>query len=276
MSEHIRPSIIAGQWYPGSARELTRTIDRFFAQVEPTEPEGEIVALISPHAGYAYSGQTAAYAYHQVWHQSFDVVVVISPVHRVPVGRFAITEADAYETPLGLVRLDHDLVESLGERIPLNRVGYDGEHSLEIQLPFLQVALGDVHLLPIMIGMSSFEAGEELGTALIQVLQGRKALIVASTDLHHIEDYSAVIRRDLTVSDAIASFDMRGIRKALSPADCSVCGRIPVYATLTAAQGLGADKVKILHHTTSGDVTGLRAPGQYTVGYLAAAAFKSP
>jgi MEMO1 family protein len=274
VSEHIRPSIIAGQWYPGNTRELTRTIERFFAQVDSTELEGTIVALISPHAGYAYSGQTAAYAYHQIRHQSFDVVVVISPVHRMPVGRFAITKADAYETPLGLLRLDHDLIESLGERIPLNRVGYDGEHSIEIQLPFLQLALGDVRLLPIMIGVSSFEAGEELGTALIQVLQGRKALIVASTDLHHIEDYSAVVRRDQVVSDAIASFDMRAIRKALSPADCSVCGRIPVYATLTAAQGLGADKVKILHHTTSGDVTGIRAPGQYTVGYLAAAAYQ--
>jgi AmmeMemoRadiSam system protein B len=127
-----------------------------------------------------------------------------------------------------------------------------------------------------MIGISSFEAGEELGTALIHILQDRKALLVASTDLHHIENYAAVVRRDLVVSDAIASFDMRGIRKALSPADCSVCGRIPVYATLTAAQGLGADKVEILHHTTSGDVTGIRTPGQYTVGYLAAAAYKSP
>jgi AmmeMemoRadiSam system protein B len=99
--------------------------------------------------------------------------------------------------------------------------------------------------------------------------------LVASTDLHHIENYSEVIRRDQTVVEAVASFDMARIKEALSPWDCSVCGRIPVYAVLTAARALGADAVQVLHHTTSGDVTGVRTPGQYTVGYMAAAVYKS-
>jgi AmmeMemoRadiSam system protein B len=190
------------------------------------------------------------------------------------VGRFAVTTAAAYETPLGLVEVDEELVAGLGNSLHLNRVTYDGEHSLEIQLPFLQVALESFALLPIMVGDSSFKAAQELGPALADVLRDRHALLVASTDLHHIDDYDAVVRRDRVVVDAIASFDMARIREALSPPDCSVCGRIPVYAMLTAAQALGADQVQILQHTNSGDVTGVRVAGQYTVGYLAAAVYK--
>jgi AmmeMemoRadiSam system protein B len=146
---------------------------------------------------------------------------------------------------------------------------------LELQLPFLQVVLGDFNLLPVMVGLSSLETGEELGAALAEVLKDKKALVVASTDLHHIENYEEVVRRDKVVVDAIASFDMARIKEVLSPRDCSVCGRVPVYAMLTAAKALGADEVKKLHHTNSGDVTGIRAPGQYTVGYLAAAVCQS-
>jgi len=276
MSQQVRESIIAGSWYPGSARQLTRTIDGYMGNVEHAELEGELVGLISPHAGYAYSGQTAAYAYDQVLGKSFDVVAIVSPVHRVQVGRFAVTSARAYETPLGQVGLDEELVAALGDQISLNRVGYDGEHSLEIQLPFLQVALADFTLLPIMVGVSSFEAAKELGAALAQVLRGKKALIVASSDLHHIENYDQVVRRDQVVVDAIASLDMDRIRDALSPWDCSVCGRIPIYAMLTAARQIGANRVHVLHQTNSGDVTGIRTPGNYTVGYMAAAVYKGP
>jgi AmmeMemoRadiSam system protein B len=274
MSQSARRSIIAGQWYPGTARGLERTIRRFTDKVESPELNGQVIGLISPHAGYQYSGQTAAYAYSQVRDQLYDVVAIISPVHQIPLGRFAITSASAYETPLGLVDLDLDLVRELETRVHVNRVGYDGEHSLEIQLPFLQVALDRFGMLPIMIGDPSFAAGEELGHALSEVLADKRALIVASSDMHHIRDYQQVVRRDKVVIDALASFDMPRIKEALSPRDCSVCGRIPIVAMLTAAKELGADQVQVLHHTNSGDVTGDRSPGQYTVGYLAAAVYR--
>jgi len=272
--EKVRRSVIAGTWYPDQPEKLRGTVNGFLSNVEPQPIGEEVVGLIAPHAGYSYSGQTAAYAYRQVKGLSYDVVAIVSPVHRMSLGRFAVTSAAAYETPLGLVKLDGELLGALEEKVRLNRVGRDGEHSLEIQLPFLQVALGDFRLLPVMIGQSSFEAGEELGTALVEVLRDKKALVVASTDLHHIENYDEVVRRDKVVVDAIASFDMARIKEVLSPWDCSVCGRIPVYAMLTAARALGADKVRILHHTNSGDVTKDWAPGQYTVGYLAAAVYR--
>lgn len=276
MPHRVRPSLIAGQWYPGSATELQQTIEGYFARVERSDLPGEPVALVSPHAGYAYSGQTAAYAYSQVRGKSYDAVAVISPLHRVPLGRFAVTDADAYATPLGEVSVDHDLVDSLGERVPINRVGYDGEHSLEIQLPFLQVALGRFRLLPVMVGASSFDAGRQLGEALAQLLDKKSALLVASTDLHHIDNYQQVVRRDQVVVDAVGSFELDQVREALSPRDCTVCGRIPVYAVLTAAKALGASGAEVLYHTNSGDVTGVRSPGQYTVGYMAAAIYRSP
>jgi AmmeMemoRadiSam system protein B len=270
----VRSPVVAGAFYPGAARQLERQIGQFFAKVEPTPIEGEIVGLISPHAGYVYSGQTAAHAYAQVRGASFDVVAVISPLHQMALGRFATSSADAYETPLGTVPLNEDLVAELQREIHINRVPYDGEHSLEVQIPFLQVALTGLTLLPVMIGDPSFAAGEELGAALARILAGHKALIVASTDMHHIPDYAQVVRRDQAVIDALATFDLDRIKSVLSPWDCSVCGRVPVYAMLTAAQALGADGIRILHHTTSGDVTGVRTPGQYTVGYLAAAVYK--
>jgi AmmeMemoRadiSam system protein B len=276
MPHRTRPSLIAGQWYPGHAEELRRTIEGYFAQVKHVELPGEPVALISPHAGYAYSGQVAAYAYDQVRSHTYDIVAVISPLHRAPLGRFAVTEADAYETPLGEVDVDQDLVDVLGQHVSVNRVGYDAEHSLEIQLPFLQIALGRFHLLPVMVGTSSFDAGRQLGDALAEVLDGKSALLVASTDLHHIDDYQEVQRRDQVVVDAVGTFDLERVREALSPRDCTVCGRIPVYAVFTAAKALGATDATVLYHSSSGDVTGVRTPGQYTVGYMAAAIYRSP
>lgn len=254
---------------------MQKTINGFLDNVEPQTATDALVGLIAPHAGYTYSGQVAAYAYKQLQHSApFDLIVIISPLHRIPFGRFVVTSAAAYETPLGQVRLDDETVEALAEKVQIDRVDRDGEHSLEIQLPFLQVALGDFRLLPVMIGESSLEAGQELGIALAEVLRDKKSLLVASTDLHHIPDYDEVVRRDKIVMDAIATFDIARIKEVLSPWDCSVCGRIPVYAMLTAARALGANRAKILHHTTSGDVTGDRRPGQYTVGYMAAAVYR--
>jgi AmmeMemoRadiSam system protein B len=173
------------------------------------------------------------------------------------------------------VDIDHGLVDALGQQVPVNRVGYDAEHSLEIQLPFLQLALGRFRLLPVMVGTSSLDAGRQLGEALAELLDGKSALLVASTDLHHIDDYQEVQRRDQLVVDAIGSFDLERVREVLSPRDCTVCGRVPVYAVLTAATALGATEATVLYHTTSGDVTGMRTPGQYTVGYMAAAIYRS-
>jgi hypothetical protein len=259
---------------------LERTIDEYLAQVDQPPVEGELLALISPHAGYPYSGQTAAYAYHQLQGGEVDTVVIMGPSHRAWVGDFAASAEDAYETPLGRIPLDREFIADLEGQIPLQRVRRDAEHSLEIQLPFLQHQLGDFQLVPIMLSTNDPAAAQRLAGALNRAIQqraneGERTLLVASSDMHHIENYDEVVRRDKPVVEAIDAYDLDALTPLLMAPGCSVCGRMPILAALYAARDLGADTVKILHHTNSGDVTGQRGPGQYTVGYLAAAVYRS-
>jgi AmmeMemoRadiSam system protein B len=279
-SPAVRRSVIAGSWYPGTERSLARTVDDYLARVDQPLVAGELLGLISPHAGYPYSGQTAAYAYHQLQGRAVDRVVLMGPSHRAWVGDYAVSTEDAYQTPLGLVPLDGPFIADLGKRLPLRRVQRDPEHSLEIQLPFLQRQLDDLALVPIMMSADQPSAAQNLARTLAQVIRERAgknghSLLVASSDLHHIENYDEVVRRDQAVVDAIAAYDLEGLTSLLMEPGCSVCGRMPILTVLLAARALGADAVQVLHHTNSGDVTGQRGPGQYTVGYMAAAVFKS-
>jgi AmmeMemoRadiSam system protein B len=279
-SQAVRRSVIAGSWYPGARRSLARTVDDYLAAVDQPLLAGDLVGLVSPHAGYTYSGQTAAYAYRQLEGRDVDTVVLIGPSHRAWVGDYVASGEDAYETPMGLVPLDREFIGALGRRSPLRLVQGDAEHSLEIQLPFLQRQLDRFRLVPIMMGTDDPAVARRLAQLLVETLRARSAaegpvLLVASSDLHHIENYDDVVRRDQPVVDAIAAFDLPGLTPLLMERDCSVCGRMPILTVLHASRALGADAVHVLHHTNSGDVTGQRSPGQYTVGYMAAAALRS-
>jgi AmmeMemoRadiSam system protein B len=276
----IRHSVIAGSWYPGTQQGLARAVDGYLAQVQQPLVVGELLALASPHAGYPYSGQTAAYAYHQLQGRSPETVVLMGPSHRAWVGDYAVSTEDAYETPLGLVPLDQDLIADLAQRVPLQRIRRDAEHSLEIQLPFLQRQLGRFRLVPIMMSADDPAVAQRLASALAEIIVERKEsrgsiLLVASSDLHHIENYEEVVRRDQAVTDAVAAYDLETLTRVLMDRHCTVCGRMPILTALHAARTLGADTARVLHHTTSGDVTGDRRPGQYTVGYMAAAVYKA-
>lgn len=276
----IRRSVIAGSWYPGTEKSLRHAIDDYLSRVQQPLISGRLLGLISPHAGYAYSGQTAAYAYHQLQGRQIETVVLLGPSHRAWIGDYAVSAEDAYETPLGLVPLDREFIADLETRIAIPRVQRDAEHSLEIQLPFLQRQLVTFRLVPIMMGADDPATARRLASALADTIRQREGgtgriLLVASSDLHHIEDYDQVVRRDQQVVQAIAAFDLETLTSLLMSPACTVCGRMPILTVLHAAKELGADSVQVLHHTNSGDVTGQRWPGQYTVGYMAAAVYKS-
>jgi len=274
----VRPAAVAGSWYPGPERELRRTISGLLGNVARPELRGRLLGLIVPHAGYAYSGPTAAHAYTQLTGESYDRVLIVGPSHRAFWREdFAVAAATHYETPLGLVEVDGRFIDRLAQRVGLGRVRRDEEHSLEIQLPFLQVVLGEFRLVPVMISSDDAASARRLGEVLGEMIQLQEGstLLVASTDLHHISDYAEVVRRDQVVVDALTGYDMQQIQAVLTERGCSVCGRMPVLAVLEAARAVGADHVQVLHQTTSGDVTGDRRPGQYTVGYLAAAVVAS-
>ena len=269
---NVRKSTIAGTWYPGRASELTLAIAEFLSHVPSTVIDGRLVALIAPHAGYVYSGQTAAYAYKQLEGLDFDAVAIVSPVHRMSAGPVMVNDCEYYDTPLGLVEVDRGLVDALGRQTSLSRVEWDDEHSLEIQLPFLQHVLGDFKLLPVMQSEQGLLTSQALAGALVAVLQGRRALLVASTDLSHFHSYEVAKELDSIASQAVADYDPGALSKAVERGTAEACGGGPVVTVMLAAQALGADRAEVLHYANSGDVTGDRAR---VVGYLAAALYQA-
>jgi hypothetical protein len=271
----IRRSPIAGQWYPGKAETLAQEIDRLFQAVQDEELPGELVGLIAPHAGYPYSGSTAAHAYRLLFTRPFERVIILGPSHYAYVGDYAVPSEEAFETPLGLVPLDEAFVAGLAERVTLQRTHDDREHSLEIQLPFLQRALDHFRLVPIMMSADDLPPCQRLADALADLIgDDRSTLLVASSDQHHLHDYQQVERRDAVVRQALLTFDIPYIAEVLMQPGTTVCGRMPILALLMAAKKLGANGVKVLAHTHSSQVTGQLVPGTYTVGYLAAAVYR--
>jgi hypothetical protein len=196
------------------------------------------------------------------------------------VGDYGASSEDAYETPLGRVPLDLAFIGDLAERVFLRRIQGDMEHSLEIQLPFLQRQLAEFRLVPILMSADEPAVAQRLAEALAEtvrqrVAEGARMLLVASSDLHHIENYDQVVQRDREVVEAIAAYDLERLTSLLMARGCSVCGRMPILTLLRASRLLGADTVEVLHQTNSGDVTGQRRSGGYTVGYMAAAVYRS-
>jgi AmmeMemoRadiSam system protein B len=270
----IRPSPIAGQWYPGDPIKLSSTVDRYIQEARLPALEGEVVAIITPHAGHLYSGPVAGYAFASILGYKPDLVAVVSPMHYPYNQPLITTDHDAYETPLGILPVDADAVQELSDELEkelgygLSRVRRDQEHSLEIELPFLQRAIEhEYKLLPVMVRDQSRRATHGLGTCLARVLNRRKALLVASTDLSHFYPQRVANELDAVMLGCIESFDPEAVILAEEQGRGFACGRGALAAVLWAAKDLGADTVKILKHATSGDVTG---DTSQVVGYGAA------
>jgi AmmeMemoRadiSam system protein B len=266
-----RPSILAGEWYPENPDELRALIKGYLDRVPRQKTSGKVIGLICPHAGYIYSGFTAAHGYRQLAGNSFDVVAILSPFHSYPAGRYMIHTASAYETPLGEVPVAVDLVERLMTQIEITKLPGESEHSIEIQLPFLQMTLGAFSILPIMVGGADVWQVEDMVQAIVKILEDKNALLIASTDMHHLHSVDAVKAGDAKVAAALEHFDLKGIRTVLEPDECTVCGKVPVSIVSGAAQKMGAERVEILYRSNSRDEYKGEYSGTYTVGYCSAA-----
>ena len=266
----IRRTPLRGRWYPAEPAALRDLIDQFFANVPEQPLAGSLCALLSPHAGYPYSGQTAAHGYKPVMGRSFEAVIVLGPSHHAWVGDYALSYASAYDTPLGNVPVAADLVAALDERLSLQAVREEQEHSIELQLPFLQVALGEFAFVPILTSAAEAAPCIALGQTIAEMMRERQLLLVASSDLNHLESYREVVWRDAEVVRAIEQFDLSRMADVLFDPDYTVCGRAAIMAAAAAAQALGANKAQVLSYTNSGEVTGRKSEGTYTVGYLSA------
>ena len=271
----VRPSPIVGTWYEGNAKALAHTVDEYLNKAKLPALYGEVVAVIAPHAGHRYSGPVAGYAFAPFREQSPDLVAVISPFHGLAPYPLITTAHDAYGTPLGNIEVDKAALDETSQHmdIPITPVRGDREHSLEIELPFLQRTLsGDFKLLPIMIHAQEVNVARKLGFALAAVLKERNALLVASTDLSHFHDQLTAERFDREMLRRFESFDPESIFEAEKTGRGFACGHAAVAAVLWAARELGANKVKILQHATSGDIM-----GDYSsvVGYGAAVVLRT-
>jgi MEMO1 family protein len=273
----VRPSPIAGKWYNKNPDELRQEIDQYLAAARLPNLEGQVVAVIAPHAGHLFSGQTAGHAFASVLGQDRDLVAVVAPMHS-PYPANLLTSAHlAYSTPLGSMRIHQDALAHLEEILiqdgmSLTPVAYDKEHALEIELPFLQRALRtDFQLLPIMIRSQSPLVARRLGHALAQVMQEHNGLMVASTDLSHFYPEELAQRLDDEMLRRMRSFSPDDLFKAEKLGLGFACGVAAVAAILWAAREMGANVVEILHHSTSGKETGDYAS---VVGYGAAAVLR--
>ena len=279
-SSDIRRPAVAGAFYPNSPSTLRRMVREFIDEAPRVDVDGRIIGLISPHAGYVYSGHVAGYAYKQVEGESYDSVIVIGPSHRMPFWGFALWAKGGFETPLGTVPIDEGLASelmSLNDGIKHLPQAHAYEHSIEVQLPFLQESLGEFNLVPILMQDYSEAACHSLASTLGECLKDRNVLIVASTDLSHYPEYDEAVRADRIVIEAVSKFDPAELRRRMDEhmrlgvpeLHTMMCGAGPVYVLLEAAKLLGAEKVKVLKYANSGDVP-FGDKGQ-VVGYMAAA-----
>lgn len=270
-SHKVRESVLAGSWYPASASELRRQVEKFLQRVPESNEKGKLFALIVPHAGYVYSGPVAAYSYKLLEKRKFDTVIIIAPSHRVRFEGVSVYDQGGFSTPLGLVPIDRDLIEALEENdrhIRFVAEAHAMEHAVEIQLPFLQVLMPAFKLVPLVMGSQDLETCRRLARSIADCSRGRSVLVVASSDLSHFHTDEEARRLDRRVEARIGECDVEGLSQDLAEGKSEACGGGPIVAAMLAAKLMGANRCRILHYGTSGDVTGDR---NRVVGYLAAA-----
>jgi len=271
----VRPSPIVGTWYSADPNQLRQAVDAFINDAKPPALPGEVVGLIAPHAGYRYSGAVAGYAFQTVRGKHFDQVAVLSPMHQYHPQGVLTSAHSAYRTPLGDIPLAMGALEQLNKTleartgIALSPVANDQEHSLEIELPFLQLSVsGSFELIPIMLRDQTREVARGLGQALAEVLDPETCLLVASSDLSHFFSEAKARQLDQQVLDAMAAFSPEGLFDLKDRGEGHACGLAAIAAVLWATREWGADKVTLLNYDTSASITGDRSS---VVGYGAAA-----
>jgi AmmeMemoRadiSam system protein B len=268
----IRPAAVAGSWYPGSAAALAAAVDAHLQQARASDITGDLVALVSPHAGLMYSGPVAAHAYQLLRTRAFDVAVLVGPSHYVGFDGVALYSDDGgFETPFGTAAIDRDVTDALLRASSIVRTlpaVHQREHSLEMQLPLLLRVAPSIAIVPLLVGAQTAATANALGHAMAQAVRGRRALLVASTDLSHYHDATTAARLDRVVIDCVERFDADALQRALDAQPEHACGGGPTVAVMRAARALGANRATVLNYADSGDVSGDKSS---VVGYLAAA-----
>jgi AmmeMemoRadiSam system protein B len=274
----VRKPVVSGLFYDSDPETLEKRID--WCYQHPLGPgsrphkmgeKRNIRGIIVPHAGYQYSGPVAAHAYLELARDGFpDTFVVIGPNHTGLGSGVSIMNSGKWETPLGLVEIDRELAQEIQKQGPIideEPIGHQGEHSLEVQLPFLQDINPNFRIVPISMLMQDLETSTEVGMAISKAskILGRNIVVIASTDLTHYKPHEQAQEADQKVINALEHMDEKELQKVVFENHITMCGYGPVTATIVATREMGATKARILKYATSGDTS-----GDYSsvVGYL--------
>jgi MEMO1 family protein len=274
-AEKTRESVIAGVWYPGDPALLKKEIVRYLDRARPPDLGGELTGLVVPHAGYIYSGSVAAWSYKLLLKNHFDRVLILAPSHQASFAGASIYNLGGYRTPLGIVPLDRELIDELYRNAAIIHYVPQAdarEHSLEIQLPFLQIVLDSFSLTPVIMGTQYYDFCLKLALAIAEACRGKRVLIIASSDLSHYYPYEKAVLLDGVCLERLNCFDPQGLAEEVENQRTQACGAGPMITMMLAAKKLGADRCKVLNYANSGDVTGDRSG---VVGYAAAAVYRS-
>ncbi len=273
----IRTAAVAGQFYPESPDVLREEVDALLAAAPKDDRiTGDIVAIVAPHAGYIYSGRIAAIAYRQVQGREYDAVVILAPSHREAFAGVSLMPAGGYETPLGIAGIHEGIARKLLEQggcIHETRKGHGPEHAVEVQIPFIQRALGSVPIVPLVMGEHSWPVCNSVARAIARAVEGMNVLVVASSDLYHGDSEAECETIDRVTLAAAESRPPQQFCADLDAGRAQACGGAPIAVAKEYARLLGASGVRVLAHATSADVTGHR--GGYVVGYGAIAYFRN-
>ncbi len=275
----IKKPAVAGQFYSKDPEELRSEVRAHIDKAEIPPPDKRVVAMMVPHAAHFYSGAAAGHGYCLVEGQPIDTVVLFGLSHRVPC-RASILEAERYQTPLGMAVVDTDLVASIRERLPwltYQAQPHAQEHSVEVQIPFIQVALPDAKIVEILLQADDPETCAELGHAVAAAIQAtpeKRVLVVGSSDMSHFQSGENARRVDSKTLNTLKTLNLEEIRSdieltesSFSGHDCALCAKGAVYAALETAKALGATSADVVAYRNSGDVVPMHETGGRVVGY---------
>jgi len=276
--EPVRNAAVAGAFYPADPHELRSDVEKYLADAEPVSVEGRLLALLAPHAGYAYSGAVAGYAYRQIQGRPIHTVVLIGPAHKTNFKGVSVFAAGTFRTPLGDVRVNTELASRLLSQksdVGFYPAPHEQEHSLETQIPFLQVALpSGTKVVPILIGTPTRASFEHLTEALADIMaKDEGVFLVVSSDLSHYHPYEQAVVMDEGMLSPLESIALEEAQNTVTTGKGEMCGAWPAVYSLGVLRKLGANQGRVYRYANSGDVTGDR---DRVVGYAAMGFYRSP
>jgi AmmeMemoRadiSam system protein B/AmmeMemoRadiSam system protein A len=276
-AESVKWPEFGGQFYPSTKEELSSMIDNFLEKAPLAPAASEVFMLISPHAGYGYSGQVAAFGYKLVKNKNYKTVIILGTSHRQTFSGAAFYPAGSFVTSLGKVDVDEEFIKNMIGKDPevfLNEAVFSKEHSVEVQLPFLQKILTGFKIVPVVIGDCSLESCAKIAALFKKTIGQRKdVLVVVSTDLYHGYDFKEAEIVDKLTLDLITEMNYQGLYYALRDGRAQACGGFATVVALNLAKELGYQKIEVLNHTNSASLTGKLTKGDWTVGYVSCAVF---